>query len=1224
MAVRTEELQLRVLIDGSPARRELAQLDQEYAKINSELTGVKKNTAEWVASTARLDEIRARQVELRKEIGLTGLTAKQLSDELRRLQAANRNLTPNTEQWTENAVRIDQIKQRLKELNSVAEASQVAWNTQARAVKLADMTMAQLEMEAKRLRTAMRDLNPNTAQFAALRTELARVEDRMATVRSGLSSFGRAWQGMKSQVVGTFAGVGALFGISAITGAVRSWVTGAAQMSDAMSDVRRTTGLTENQMQSLNSSLKGLDTRTPRAELLALASDAGKLGISAERDVLGFVRAGDQIKVALGEDLGEDAIKVIGKLTQTFRLGEQRGYDLEKSLLSAGSAINTLGQSSTAAESYLVDYATRMAGVNVQTGISIENTLGYAAAADQLGLKVETTTTAMSQFTLKAFKEPAVYAQIAGMKVGDFNKLLKEDTNEALLRVLEGLNGNNAGMETMVQKFGDMGQEGARAVSTLAALSGQTKLVREQQDIANKSFAEATSITTEFQTRNNNFAGNLEKIGKALRGWFVNSSVVKGFQDLTSAVVEWIRVPVSEKMEEERLAMMKTEAQILSYNVGNQERTRLIKELQAQYPGFLTNINAETVSQDQLRVAVGKLNQELVNKIILQKQDEKIQAQIKEQAERKQKTLEQEDNVRERMVKMAEKYNLTIKDGVPLMEQARSVLAQIEAIRQKSGKEGLGVAVDPVARFGHAINELRISYAFLNTEQERSNQLAQEREALMERLGISTDPGTTPAAAPTEASTAPTDPTADADATATAKHDATIKAMEQLRADLAKIRRDMELDGLSADEREIAELDDKFAAIRQKTLENAAHTQQDLDELEKTYEDARAELLTQQAAERERKAVEAKQRAMSAVQQAEDERWEDQLPEEDAEIVHQLQRMETLVALYEKAGLDTQDIVRQTEEAVAAIREGYRKKEEQKAIDDFKKRIAEQVKVYQAVGAAVGGINDFLAATYSAQTDSNYRNTVAAKALGLAQIAINSGVGVANAIKSGAGVPFPANLAAIATGVGAVLSGIASAINLLSAANVTKPGDSAASTPAPPALQNVPLGERGGIFEGPSHAQGGLAVVDRRTGRVAAEVEGGEPWMVLSNAFRRNNPGLVPRLLHASATGGKLAATGGIFTPAPAFNFAAATESMRLVQLAQGGLLGAAAATTQRVDDTGAEMLGLLRAIAAGIASVDDGVRTQPERITAEVSLQDLNRRQAELASLQSLNRVRR
>ena len=66
--------------------------------------------------------------------------------------------------------------------------------------------------------------------------------------------------------------------------------------------------------------------------------------------------------------------------------------------------------------------------------------------------------------------------------------------------------------------------------------------------------------------------------------------------------------------------------------------------------------------------------------------------------------------------------------------------------------------------------------------------------------------------------------------------------------------------------------------------------------------------------------------------------------------------------------------------------------------------------------------------------------TALAKATALTQILINSAQAVSGAIKAGAGVPFPGNLGAIATGVGAVLSGIASAKNIFAKADSSDAG----------------------------------------------------------------------------------------------------------------------------------------------------------------------------------------
>jgi hypothetical protein len=70
---------------------------------------------------------------------------------------------------------------------------------------------------------------------------------------------------------------------------------------------------------------------------------------------------------------------------------------------------------------------------------------------------------------------------------------------------------------------------------------------------------------------------------------------------------------------------------------------------------------------------------------------------------------------------------------------------------------------------------------------------------------------------------------------------------------------------------------------------------------------------------------------------------------------------------------------------------------------------------------------------------------VASKVLAVAQIAIDTGVAIAGAIAQAQSVPFPGNIAAIATGVAAVIAGISSATQAINGANVA-----GASAPAPP------------------------------------------------------------------------------------------------------------------------------------------------------------------------------
>lgn len=112
-----------------------------------------------------------------------------------------------------------------------------------------------------------------------------------------------------------------------------------------------------------------------------------------------------------------------------------------------------------------------------------------------------------------------------------------------------------------------------------------------------------------------------------------------------------------------------------------------------------------------------------------------------------------------------------------------------------------------------------------------------------------------------------------------------------------------------------------------------------------------------------------------------------------------------------------------------------RKLQMERDYQDAKKSLAqkevqiEQAK-YKAISAAVGALSDLM----EEAAGENEQIAMASKVLALAEIAINSGVAIAAGIKQAQSVPFPANIAAIATTVAAVLSGITSAIKTVKSA----------------------------------------------------------------------------------------------------------------------------------------------------------------------------------------------
>lgn len=104
-----------------------------------------------------------------------------------------------------------------------------------------------------------------------------------------------------------------------------------------------------------------------------------------------------------------------------------------------------------------------------------------------------------------------------------------------------------------------------------------------------------------------------------------------------------------------------------------------------------------------------------------------------------------------------------------------------------------------------------------------------------------------------------------------------------------------------------------------------------------------------------------------------------------------------------------------------------------------------QVIAVGATAGAIGGLLGEIAGQSEAMTGFS-------KALALVDIATSSAVGVSKAVAAGAGVPFPANLVAIAAGVGSVLGGISNAYSLLKSDKPQKPKELGSKTVSMPSI----------------------------------------------------------------------------------------------------------------------------------------------------------------------------
>lgn len=449
----------------------------------------------------KLDEINKRLEEARKKKLEAfdrgdGKALQAYAKEIKSLEAQSARLQSRASTVTQVLNNLDkatprELKATIKEINR-------------------ELNSGSVERGSEQWKVLTRGLQEANAELKKIKDEQKAAEKDLGGGGLGknISDFGTNWSGV------TVILDSALNKLSAAKEYMKQFVDEYAEMAEHESGVAKYTGLAKEDVDALNESFKRLDTRTPREKLNDLAADAGRLGIQSKEAVLDFVEAADQINVALGEDLGEDAVKNIGKLAQMF--GTDKTMGLKQAMLSTASVINELAQSSSASEGYIMEFTNRLAGVGNQAGMSQAQLMGLASVMDQNQVAVEKGATALQNVLTALFKDPAKMAKAAGLEVEAFTKKLSVDANGALLEFLQALN-SAGGMDKLTPMLAEMGLSGAGVTQTLSTLAGKLSDVKVAQTEAARAFEEGTSCTNEAAQANHTAQAELEKAQKKMK-----------------------------------------------------------------------------------------------------------------------------------------------------------------------------------------------------------------------------------------------------------------------------------------------------------------------------------------------------------------------------------------------------------------------------------------------------------------------------------------------------------------------------------------------------------------------------------------------------------------------------------------------------------------------------------------------------------------------------------
>lgn len=438
---------------------------------------------------------------------------KQLEDQQKRMIEQQKALYSSSSSKNKQLARdmqkdIDNVNAKIREQkkyisglsNSVKDLSQMSYKELNQTVRALNK-----ELRSGHVERGSKDYKILAERVKACRAEMEKMN---AVTKSQPSLISRVSEGV-NKYAGVVAGVVA--SISGLTMTIRKCVSDFADMDEEMVDVQKYTGMTKQQVVQLNEEFKKMDTRTSREQLNQLADDAGRLGLQTQESVQSFVDAADKINVALGDDLGDDAVDQIGKMAMAF--GEDKKHGLNKAMLATGSVVNELSQSSSASGGYLVQFAARMAGVGKQAGLTIPQIMSFGSVLDQNMQEVEVSATSLNQLITAMFKEPAKFAQLAGMDVKKFTKLLKTDANQALLEFLATMK-NTGGFDKLAPMFDQMGLSGSRSVQVLSVLANKLTDVVAAENTANDAYEKGDSVLNEFNRANESAQAQLDKAKK--------------------------------------------------------------------------------------------------------------------------------------------------------------------------------------------------------------------------------------------------------------------------------------------------------------------------------------------------------------------------------------------------------------------------------------------------------------------------------------------------------------------------------------------------------------------------------------------------------------------------------------------------------------------------------------------------------------------------------------
>lgn len=434
---------------------------------------------------------------------------------------------------------LDKIRNAFKDIESAEQAvSNKLVNVDDVMKRLRTAPLEELQQAAAQLQKELTESTRRTEEYVKTSAKLRQVSAQIDDVK-------KSWQEHDNQIVATAKGLTSYVlvyaGFNEIVGRIKQMAQANFELSDSMADIQKTTGLSSEEIANLTKNIDKIDTRTAQEQLYSLAASAGQAGLKTEEDVLGFVRAADQLTIALNE-LGNEGVNTLLKISNLT--GEGKLLGTEKALLAIGSSINELSAASSATAGPITDIINRIGSVASVSKITMAEMAALGAVMDENAESAEVAGTALTSF-ISALQ---TNTRSIAMAVGIDDKVLEDmisagKTMDAMLVVLGKLKGMSEedGLKALAPIMKEFGSEGERMNRVITTLSQNTDVLRSRVELSRQAYAEATSVTNEANIKQESAIGIVNRLGNEIKETFVNSNAVERLKEFLSTLLDFVK-----------------------------------------------------------------------------------------------------------------------------------------------------------------------------------------------------------------------------------------------------------------------------------------------------------------------------------------------------------------------------------------------------------------------------------------------------------------------------------------------------------------------------------------------------------------------------------------------------------------------------------------------------------------------------------------------------------